>query len=232
MKQLEEAWQMIEDLNLPTCTAYALGGQCTLLVARRETAQLLSVSAKLSEIASDQGFLLWSAISAVYHGYAIAITGNPEAGIAEMKGGLSLHRLTGSGLLTPLFSCMMAEACLCAGQKDEALAALSQGMKHCDEFGELVFEPELYRLYGEILNSQGDAGAEVSLRKAIERAQSQQAKTLELRAALSLARLYLAQGRQREAYELLAPLEAWFREGQSLPELTEARSILASAASA
>ncbi|MEO8596000.1 MAG: adenylate/guanylate cyclase domain-containing protein [Candidatus Solibacter sp.] len=225
-KQGTDAWQMIEDLNLPSCTAYGLGCQCTLLVARRELDQLLAVSTRLSEIASDQGFLLWSAIGAVYHGYAIALAGNLEAGMAEMKGGLSIHHLTGSGLLTPLFSCMMAEVCVRAGLVDDALAALSRGMRHCDEFGELVFEPELYRLHGEILASRGDAVGETSLRKAIERAQAQQAKTLELRAALSLARLQLAQGRRQDAHELLMPLEAWFQKGQSLPELTEARAIL------
>jgi hypothetical protein len=154
---------------------------------------------------------------------------NADAGIAEMKAGFESYHLTGSLLMMPQWQLMFAEAQLRAGRPGEALAALSRGMAHVSEFQEHVHEPELHRLRGEILIAQGAASAgEASLLRAIEIAQGQQARILELRAALALARHRRAQGRNAEAITLLQPLDEQLQEGRDLPELRETRELLES----
>ena len=161
------------------------------------------------------------------------MTEDPEAGIAEMRAGLDSYRLTGSGLMTPQLCIMLAEAQLRAGRPGEALASVSRGLRYVDESQEHVHEPELHRLRGEIMIAQGGSSAgEASLNRAIQIAQAQQAKMLELRAAVSLAKLHRDRGRTAEAAALLQPLYEWFQEGRDLPELVEARAILDSTSSA
>jgi class 3 adenylate cyclase/predicted ATPase len=223
------AWAAIEALGIPACTAYALG--CILMIhyARRDRATVARLSEELYTLASDGGFLLWASQGRIYRGWAQAMNDDMEAGIAEMKAGLEGYRLTGSDLMTTQFCLMMAEAQLSAGRPGEALAALSRGLRYVETHQERAFEPELHRLRGEIMIAQGaGAAGEASLRRAIERAQAQQAKMLELRAAIALARLRWDQGQAAEAAALLQPLEGWFKEGRDLPELVEARAILAS----
>jgi len=155
------------------------------------------------------------------------MNGNPEVGLGKIKSGLESYRLTGSGRAIPQFCMMTAEAWLRAGRPDEALAALARGLTHAAENQEHVNEPELHRLTGEIHLMRSDtAKGEASLRRAIEIAQAQQAKMLELRAAISLAKLWRDQGKIAEACALLQPLDDWFQEGDDLPELCEARAIL------
>jgi hypothetical protein len=140
---------------------------------------------------------------------------------------LESYRLTNSALLTPQFSVMLAEAYSCAGRPLDALASLSRGLVHCEQFGERVHESELYRVRGEIQIALGNVAAgEASLRIAIATAQGQQARTLELRAAISLARHWIQQGCIDSARALLAPLEAWFVEAGNLAELHATRAIL------
>jgi predicted ATPase len=102
--------------------------------------------------------------------------------------------------------------------------ALTQSLRNNERW----WDAELHRLRGELMRAQGaDAGpVEAAFRRALEVAQSQQAKSLELRAATSLARLLLAQSRAAEAKELLAPLYSWFTEGLDTPDLQAARSLI------
>lgn len=241
LEQAEQArissWEVIEALDIPACTAYGLG--CTLMIhyARRDIPTIERLAEQLYTLANDGGFLLWVAQGRIYRGWVQALTGietgSADAGIAEMKAGLESYRLTGSDLMSPQFCLMMAEAQLQAGRPGDALAALSRGLRHVEEFREHVHEPELHRLRGEILLAQGaSAAGEVSLRRAIECAQAQQAKTLELRAKLSLAKLRRKHGQNDEAGALLQPLDAWFQEGRDVPELRETRALLESLGSA
>ena len=122
---------------------------------------------------------------------------------------------------------MMGEAQLRAGRPQDALACLAGGLRQAEENGERLHDPELHRLTGEIHFLLGDSAAgERSLRRAIKIAQSQQAKMPELRAALSLARVWSKEKRAQDARALLEPLDAWFMEGRDTPELLEMRAIL------
>jgi len=129
--------------------------------------------------------------------------------------------------MTPQYCMMMAEAHFRAGETRAALEAIASGLRHVEELGELVFEPELHRLRGEIQITLGDpAEGEASIRRAIRISQEQEAKMAELRAGISLARLQHSQGRAEEARTLLEPLYDWFQEGFDTPELVEARGLL------
>jgi predicted ATPase len=115
-----------------------------------------------------------------------------------------------------------------AGQPDEGLRLLDQTLAHVEATGERIAEPELHRLRGELLHQQG-ADTEVlesHFLKALTLARQQEAKSLELRAAVALARLWQQQGQRRQAHDLLAEVYGWFTEGFDTPDLQEAKALL------
>jgi predicted ATPase len=120
-----------------------------------------------------------------------------------------------------------AEACAQAGRFDDALAALDRATSTAAATGESYYQAELHRLRGAVLAETGDAAEAASwLQQAIDTACSQQAKSLELRAATSLARLWCDQGRRTEACDLLAPVYGWFTEGFDTADLKDAKALL------
>jgi class 3 adenylate cyclase/predicted ATPase len=222
-----DAWAGIEALDISACTAFALGSTLLFHYARRDHAAVANMAERLCTLSAEEGYLFWAAWGSVYQGWAQAMNGDSDAGLAQIESGLESYRLTGSGLAMPQFCMMTAEAQLRAGRPDEALAALSRGLTHAAEFQEHVNEPELHRLTAEIhLMRSETAKGEAGLRRAIEVAQSQKAKMLELRAAIALAKLWRNQGKIAETRALLQPLDDWFQERDDLPELYEARAIL------
>jgi tetratricopeptide (TPR) repeat protein len=146
-----------------------------------------------------------------------------------MNAGLETYRLTGSGINTGVFAMLMAEAQLQAGRPDEALSAVLSALSFAQKWEDRASEPQLHQLQGEILLMQGDEETgEACIRRAIECSRSMQAKMLEARAAIALAKLLRQQGRTDEAFELLQPLNDWFEEGRNTPELIELSAILRS----
>lgn len=112
----------------------------------------------------------------------------------------------------------LVEAHLRAGELEDALAALDRAAETAAVTGESHFKAELERLRGEVLRKTGDAAEAASwFRQALDTARSQQARSLELRAATSLARLWCDQGKRTQAHDLLAPAYGWFTEGSILP---------------
>jgi len=124
---------------------------------------------------------------------------------------------------------MLAEAYGESGQAEEGLRLLAEALAKMHQQGSHLWEPALYRVKGELLLRQPvpDAPeAESCFRQALEIARQQQAKSLELRAALSLSRLWQQQGKRKEAHDLLAPIYGWFTEGFDTTDLREARALL------
>ena len=127
----------------------------------------------------------------------------------------------------PQFIALRASACEMAGQIGEAGALLSQALQIVETTGERWFEAELRRRKGQLLLRQGDAeAAEELYHKALSIAREQEAKLWELRAAVSLVRLWGDQGRRAEARDLLAPIYGWFTEGFDTADLWEAKALL------
>ena len=127
------------------------------------------------------------------------------------------------------FLALRAEAYLRAGQRDESLAAVDQALDFVRESGERWWEAEVYRLRGEVLlarRARDRSNAEECFRRALRVARKQTARSLELRAATSLARLWRKQGKRAEAHDLLAPVYGWFTEGFDTPDLIDAKALL------
>ena len=128
---------------------------------------------------------------------------------------------------TPHWLTLLAEGCGKAGRIEEALDILRQSLAEVERTGIRYHEAEMHRLEGELRLGFDEERSEVCFQRAIGIARAQQAKSWELRAALSLARLWQRQGKPDQARELLAPIYGWFTEGFELPDLTAARSLLA-----
>jgi tetratricopeptide (TPR) repeat protein len=154
----------------------------------------------------------------------------PDANnLARLRDAIRTFTETGARLRLPIYFSLLARACQRAGQFDGGLAALEQAFVESQQNKERWWVAELHRLRGELLWSQGAIAGEVeaAFRRSIEIAQSQQAKSLELRTATSLARLWQATGRSEAARQLLVPLYDWFTEGFDTPDLRAAQSLLA-----
>lgn len=179
--------------------------------------------------AVEHGFPLSIAYGALLRGWAIAVQGQPEEGLAQMRQGLAASRTIGTRLSLSYWFGLLAEVCGRVGQIEEGLAFLAEAFAVVGDTGQRFYAVELYRLQGELQlkhTAPDAAQAEASFRQALETARQQQAKSLELRTAMSLARLWQHQGKGPAARQLLAPLYDWFTEGFDSADLQDARALL------
>jgi adenylate cyclase len=168
-----------------------------------------------------------------------------EEGIAQMRQGLSGLQATGAELVRPYIFAKLAEAYGAGGHPEEGLASLAEALTVAYKTGERWSEAEVYRLRGQLMlqkfhgsdsrmqapdfqhaTSSPHTEAEACFQKAIDIARQQQAKSWELRASTSLARLWQQQGKQREAHQMLAEVYNWFTEGFGTKDLQEAKALL------
>lgn len=151
------------------------------------------------------------------------------AQVAQLREAIRAFANTGAHLRLPVYFSLLARACQHAGRVAEGLHAIEQGLAEAQQTGEHWWDAELHRLRGELIGAQGAQADEVEavFRRSIEIARSQQAKSLELRAATSLARLWQATSRSDAARQLLVPLYGWFTEGFDTPDLRAAQSLIA-----
>jgi predicted ATPase len=181
-----------------------------------------------TRLATEQGLPYWGAWGTVLGGWAVAMQGGGEEGMAQIRQGVAAYRATGAALLCPYFLALLAEAYQSVGRGEAGLRVLEEAWPMVDQ-GVHFYEAELHRLTGECLLHQAvpDAlQAERAFQHALSVARHQQAKSLELRAATNLARLWQSQGTRQEAYDLLAPLYGWFTEGFDTADLQEAKALL------
>jgi predicted ATPase len=152
-----------------------------------------------------------------------------EEGVMGLQQGIAAWRVTGARAWLPFYCTMQAEAFDLLGKAEDALQKLDEAQAAMEKTEERWWEAEIYRLRGVLLlqhSTTPQAEAETWLRRALNVARSQQAKSLELRAATSLARLWRDQGKCAEARDLLAPVYGWFTEGFDTSDLKDARTLL------
>jgi len=193
---------------------------------RREVLAAHEQAAAAMTLATEQGFAVWVAHATVLHGWALAMQGQSEVGIAAIRQGLAAYLATGSKPFQPLGLRLLAEAYGAGGHPDEGLHALAEALAVMET---TETHAELHRLKGALLLQQAvpdAAQAAVCFHQALDIARQQQAKSLELRAATSLARLWQSQDKRQEAYALLAPIYGWFTEGFDTADLQEAKALL------
>jgi len=176
-----------------------------------------------------QGFPLLRGAGRIYHGLARVHAGEGADALTEVAEGLALHTSTGNRGGIPGMLAGLADGQRAAGQHAVALRMVESGLTLASDTGQHFCDAGLFHLKGELLLATKPASsgeAEALFRRALDIARAQEAKSFELRAATSLARLWQRQGKRAEARALLAPVYAWFTEGLDTRDLIEAKALL------
>jgi len=180
-------------------------------------------------LSTEQGFPLWVALGTILRGWALAMQGQGEEGMAKVHQGIASVRATGAALAVPTYCTLLADVCGHLGHTEDGLQALAEAHALVEQHEERYWEAEIHRLRGVLLLRQTmdqQTEAETCFQQALEVASRQEAKSLELRAAMSLACLWQQQGKRAEACDLLAPIYGWFTEGFDTADLQEAKALL------
>ncbi|MEE8252394.1 MAG: hypothetical protein V3R17_00515, partial [Hyphomicrobium sp.] len=180
------------------------------------------------EIAGEHDFTVWSALARIHQGSALAHRGDLKNGIGRIQEGIDAYKATQQSLFLSYYLSRLAECNLIAGRLDDALRALDSARTFAEETGERFWDAEIHRLEGAITAEIGaDTGAaESCFHRGLEVARRQGAKSLELRAAISLAGLWRDQDKVVAAHDLLAPIYNWFTEGFDTADLKDAKMLL------
>jgi predicted ATPase len=224
-----EALALAQEVSHPFSLAYALGFAGRFHHFRRDRQAVQAQADALLALADEQGFTQWLAIGAVLRGWVLVEQGQQTEGMTQIHQGLAAYWATGAALARSYWLTLLVEACGATGQVEEGLNVLAEAQMAVRTTGERFWEAELYRLQGALRLRQAvqdESQAEACFHHALDVARSQQAKALELRAAMSLAHLWQQQGKRQEARELLAPVYNWFTEGFTTADLQEARALL------
>jgi adenylate cyclase len=229
LKRANEALTLAQHLEHPFTLARVLYWTTLLHQLRREW-QVVSERADTTiTVATAQQVALVLALGPLMRGWALAMQGQGVEGLTQLRQGLDAYRATGAEFQRPHFLSMLAEVHSSLGQPEAGLTALSEALTLVEKTGERYYEAELHRLKGEMLLRQATpevSHAETCFQQSLDIVRRQQAKSLELRAAMSLARLWQQQGKCAEARELLTPIYGWFTEGFNTADLQEAKALL------
>jgi predicted ATPase len=224
-----QALSNAEDLRHPYTLAFALVFAAYLCQHLRDVEGTRHHAGRALSIATSHAFLHWKHQAAVLHGWALVGLGEIEAGVDEMRAGLDGYEAQDSWLASSWFRSMVAQGHARAGRSDAALRRLDEGLAIARRTGDLFFLAENYRLQGDVIHAQRGlaAAAEVEalFKRALEVARTQDARSWELRAATSLARLWRDLDRHQEAAELLLPMVRSLSEGLLTPDVTEAIAL-------
>jgi predicted ATPase len=247
LQKSHEAITLAQELSHPYSLSFALNFTADLHQFRREWRLAQERAEAAIALSAEQGFAQTLSRAAILRGWALAEQEQGEEGIAQIRQGLPAWRATGAELERTYFLTLLAEAYGKTGQVEEGLTTLAEALDAVARTGERMYEAELYRLKGQLTlqkfqvsgstfqvtnphtltpNPQAEAEAEACFLKAIAIARQQQARSLELRAVMSLARLWQQQGKQAEAHHLLTEIYGWFTEGFDTKDLQEAKALL------
>jgi predicted ATPase len=226
---IHEAITLAQTLHHAHSTAMALYFAARLELLCRNAAAASAQAAACRALSTERGFALFGAMSLFVQGWVRFEQGEGHAGLEQMHEGMRATAATGNEIARSLFSGVYARVYSQAGQIDEGWSAVQQALDAVEASGRRDYEAELYRLKGELFWRQAEpemSEAEACFRQALALSRQQHAKSLELRAATSLARLWQSQGKRQEAYDLLAPVYDWFTEGFDTADLREAKQVL------
>jgi adenylate cyclase len=248
-KAVTYARELAHANSLGLALAFAAGLQGSL----RNWAETLVWAEEAMTLANEQGLVFWEAFGTLNRGWALIGLERSEEGIALMRQGMTAAQATGATLSQSSTLFALAESCCSSGRIEAGLDLIAQGFIMVERNGEHAWESELYRVKGDLLLAQegkrqkskgkrqkskmtspqpltpspkAEAEAEACFLKAIEVAQRQQAKMHELRATISLARLWQLQGKHQAAHSTLSSIYHWFTEGFDTADLQEAKALL------
>ncbi len=244
LKRMHQALRLAQELSHPVNRALALYYAAWFHQYRQEVQVVQEQAEACITLCTEQG-LPFSPLGTILRGWALAEQGEGK-GIGQIRQGLAACRAGGEELWRPYYLALLAEAYGKVGQVEEGLSVLTEALAAVNKSGERFYEAELYRLKGQLMlqkfqvssfkfqveNSLEssvqslESEAEECFLKAIEIACQQSAKSLELRATMSLARLWQQQGKRAEARRMLAEIYGWFTEGFDTKDLQEAKTLV------
>ena len=245
-ERIHQAVSIGKDSNHPFSEAVSLHFKTVLYQYRGEAEEVNTSATQMLQICQEHGFSAWEAAATVLKGWAFAAQNCPEEGIVMIREGIDAWKETRGELLMPLFLALLGQAYQRAGQYSLALQTLDAALRVITRTGERTYAAELARQKGELClilaeetvevglpspydkeNTQSTvAQAESYFQEALAIARQQDAKSWELRAALSLSELWRTQNRGKDAYNLLQPIYAWFSEGLDTNDLVRAKNLL------
>jgi predicted ATPase len=220
------AWA--EEIAHPQSLVLALSIMCGGRCMRGELEESEGLNERVVALSTEQAFPWWLGLGIMRRGCLRVQRGHVAEGINQFREGLTLYRAIGNRTNLPAYLALFASVLLKVGRAKEGLAAVEEGLALAQSQLDTWFEADLHRLRGELLlldNADPEA-AEACFRQALAVAREQSAKFFELRAAMSLARLWQSQGKQKQARELLAPVYGWFTEGFDTQDLKAAKALL------
>jgi class 3 adenylate cyclase/predicted ATPase len=219
---------LAERLDDPFTTGFALAFTSWVDQLRDDREGLLERARAAIRLASEKGFPYWLSIGKVMEGWAEAATSPGEATTRILRERVADHFALGTNLFMPSFLGLVADVALKAGQVEVCGDVLGEAETFLERTGELWWLSEIQRMQGELLvvRNGDNVEAENLFQKALAFARKRDAKSLELRAAMSLAGVWQRQGKRDEGRELLAPVYGWFTEGLDTSDLKEAKALL------
>ena len=234
-KRNDEALALAQKLSHPYSLAAALNFGSIVHQFDQDPQATEKLAEAATKLSTEHEFAYWIPWGSVMRGSAMLLRGQLEVGITQMRQGITAFRATGAQVMVPYFLGLLAAAYGKAGHVEDALSVLAEAHKVVADTGECWWEAELCRLEGEVrlmksapedspLNDQKQA--EEYFCRALDIARRQTAKSLELRAAMSLSRLWRKQGKPEEARRILADVYGWFKDGLDTADLRECKALL------
>jgi tetratricopeptide (TPR) repeat protein len=229
LSRIRESVNLAEEINDPFSIAYALCFPGAIISEECGTDTSLVVERGLS-VAAEGGFSLWVAFGTVHQMNLRYKDQRSDAALDELRESVAaLSEQHGLYLHRPYFTILLARAYLRAGKAEQGIEVLDHAQQTSDLREERWWEAEIRRLRGELLLSRSPASAkdaQACFEQALDIARNQNAKSLELRVAMSLARLWRDQGKVTDANALLVPIYDWFTEGCDTADLKKAKTLL------
>jgi predicted ATPase len=226
LSRVSEALALAQDVGHPYTVAFAHYMTSVVHLLRGDAARALESAERSFEMSQEQRFSLYVTLSRISRGRALGDLGRLREARAEIELGINEARRSGVGYMLPMMESWLAEVHAKAGENETALAIVEGTLSNIGDVTGRTWEAELHRQRAQILaalNPLKVREAESCLKKSIEVARGQSAKSLELRTATTLAELWRAQGRLDEARALLEPICHWFDEGAETADLRRAR---------
>jgi predicted ATPase len=225
----EQALRDAREIGHAATLMYALSNTTMTHIFCGSYATATALTNELVALADEKGALFWKAYGMMHQGCVLAMTGKSTNAVQMLISGFNALRARGTTLYMPWYLSLLAVAYAELGRNDDAWRCLGEATTTMETGGERWFEAEIHRTAGEIalMEPEPDAAkAEAYFERALAVARKQQAKSFELRAAMSMARLWRDRGKRDEARELLAPIYGWFTEGFDTLDLKQAKALL------